>query len=167
MAPWNCGRWRATASSVRTEVVNGGPMGDHKGINLPGRAGEHPFAHRKGPRGPAVRPGRPAWIWWRSPSCARPTTCANCATVWAGSRVAIVAKIEKPRGLGKHRDDSRRHRRRHGGARRSGRGDGAGAGAAHSEVDHPARAAQGPLCDYRHPDAGIHDRATPRPRAPR
>ena len=46
-------------------------------------------------------------------------------------------------GVGQHRIDSGRSQRRDGGARRLGRGDFAREGAAYSEIDYPARAAQG------------------------
>ena len=122
------------------------------------RAGEHPVAHRKGSGRSAVRPHRRRRHGGALLRAHAPTTCDSCATGWAAGPIADRRQDRKAGGLGEHRSHPRRHRRRDGGARRSGRGDLAREGAAHPEIDHPARAPQGPLRDHRHPDAGIDDR---------
>ncbi len=81
--------------SVRTEVICGGPLGDNKGINLPGRAGEHPLDDREGPGGFAFRPEcrcRYGGALLRA-QCRRR---APTAIAWASARIPIIAKIEKP-----------------------------------------------------------------------
>ena len=71
----------ATDGEVRTRVEEGGPLGEHKGINLPGRGGLVARDHRQGPR----RPGASACTslrstTWRCRSCAPPTKCARRRT---------------------------------------------------------------------------------------
>ncbi len=66
---------------VRTIVIEGGVISDHKGINLPGIAVNVPALSEKDVEDLefALRLGA---TWWRCPSCATRTTCATCTRSW-------------------------------------------------------------------------------------
>jgi len=70
--------------AVRTEIVSGGPISDHKGINLPGVKVSIPSLTEKDLAD--LHFGlTPASIWWRSLSCGLPPTSPSFATVWANA----------------------------------------------------------------------------------
>ena len=47
---------RARGEDVECEVINGGPLGEHKGINLAGSCALHPRADRQRSCRPGIRP---------------------------------------------------------------------------------------------------------------
>ena len=126
-----------------TVVVNGGPLGEHKGINAPGRGRCPPSAltdegrRRICASGCARRRSRRAQL-----RADGRTTCQRRARSHRRAG-AIDAAHREDRAAGGGREsrrDSRRGARRDGGAGRSRARDAARAGAARAEGDHPARA---------------------------
>ena len=94
-----CVTLRATANdgtAVRFEVVSGGPIGDQKGINLPGVRVSAPSMSPKDLDD--LRGGlRPAWTTSRSHSFAPPMTCWPCAKEWARCACLSSPKSKSPR----------------------------------------------------------------------
>ena len=162
---------RAIASddvSVRTEVVTGGRIGDHKGINLPGVNVSIPSLTEKDLHD--LHFGLTAGVDMVALSFVRklPTTSSSSARASADAPIAIVAKIEKPEGweniepILDETDGVMVARGDLGvetGARESAR--------AFRSRSSAARAASRQVRHHRHPDAGVDDRATRSRRAPR
>ena len=110
-------RWPPTTSRVRTEVVTGGRIGDHKGINLPGVKVSIPSLTEKDLQD--LHFGLTAGVDMVALSFVRTADDVQQLRDRLGGRpVSIVAKIEKPEGWENIEPILRRHRRRDGGARR-------------------------------------------------
>ena len=144
-------------------VVNGGKLGEHKGINAPGVALPAAAVTKKDEDGPEVRPGarrRPRRAELRADARRLPRRHGgSCAR---RKRRAADREDRAPAGAGAPRRDPRGRRRRDGGARRSRARVPARAGAAHPEDDHRARPRARTSGDPR--DAGPRidaDRAAP------
>ena len=92
---------RRTAIRVRAEVVEGGMLGEHKGINLPGVGARAPRRSprrtaRTSPSGSRTASTTSALSFVRTPRTSR-----SAARRWSGPAgvVPIIAKIEKPEAL--------------------------------------------------------------------
>ena len=85
---------------MECEVINGGMLGEHKGINLPGIPVRVPSLTAKDEEDLefAIEAA-----WTRSPSrsCARRKMCAWCGSAWhaLGAETWIIAKLEKPQAI--------------------------------------------------------------------
>ena len=92
-------------STARQEVVcqveNGGELGEHKGINLPGVKLKIPSLTPKDRRDLhfALQNGRE--LCWRRVSCARPADvrAAKATIARAGKNTPVIAKLEKPEAI--------------------------------------------------------------------
>ena len=109
---------------MRFHVVSGGAVGDHKGINLPG-VHVSALAHRQGSGGSPVRPRR-GRRYGGAFLCPDAGDVVQLRSELRGRPAPIVAKIEKPEAWNNIEPILDVSRWRHGGARRSGRGNGAG-----------------------------------------
>jgi hypothetical protein len=112
------------------EIINGGMLGENKGINLPGIAVRVPSLTDKDSTDRDCR-----FV------CAHGGGCAAGAESGIGVRQRNLDHRQAGEAAG-HRApgrDSHRGRRHHGGARRPGRRSAAGKGAGDSEVHHQAR----------------------------
>src|ERR1700733_1401786 len=125
------------AVSVRCEVITGGVLSDHKGINLPGVELSTPSLTRKDMED--LHRGLDAGVDFVAlsfvPKAQRPaspqTLPGRARRAGSGDR-----QNRKARRLEKSRSDSRRKRRRDGGARRPWRRNGARKSTLHSEAHH-------------------------------
>ena len=144
---------------VVCEIVNGGMLGEHKGINLPGIPVRVPsltekdsedleFALKNGVDAIAVSFVRTA----EDVRLVRNRVSAYGCETW------IIAKLEKPQAI-EHLDAILAGRRRHhGGPRRPRRRDSPRAGSRHSEARHPPRRRVPQAGHHRHANARIDDR---------
>ncbi len=150
---------RIRKQEVICQVVNGGLLGEHKGINLPGvklRVPALTDKDRKDLRF-ALAHGADyiAVSFVRRPE---DVLLAKSLIRRAKKRHAGDRQAGKARSHRKPGSDSARFRGRDGGARRSGRGDEPRARSRGAEEHHRASARIPPSGDHRHADAGIHDR---------
>ena len=155
-------------TQVVCEVSNGGTLGEHKGINLPGVPLRVPSLTPKDHEDLrfAVRhtANYIAVSFVRSAKDVRQVHAARGA---GGIEHAGDREARKAGGDRGSRRDSRRCRRGDGGARRSGRRDEPGARARGAEADHRARPGSPRPGDHRDADARIHDGKSAGPRARR
>ena len=120
MEPSNCAPCRHDGIAVRTEVVCGGPISDHKGINLPGVNVRLPSLTEKDLAD--LHFGLNAGVDLVALSFVRSAGDVKQLRDRLGqSSRRHRRQNRKARGVGEHRADSGSHRRRYGGARRSGR----------------------------------------------
>ena len=140
----SCASTASRVTSCATTVVDGGALGEHKGINVPGVVLPSSALTPKdiddlafGAR--ARRRLRRAQLRAERRGPAAGARCAG-----AGRRAADAAhrQARTARGGRAHRRHSRGVRRRHGGARRPGPRAAARAGAARAEGESPARRAR-------------------------
>ena len=165
-APSNCARSPPTRSRVRTEVVTGGRIGDHKGINLPGVKVSIPSLTEKDLQD--LHFGLTAGVDMVALSFVRTAADVQQLRDRLGGRpISIVAKIEKPEGW----ENIEPILSITDGVMVA-RGD-LGVETALEKVPRIQKSIirrarrKGKIRDHRHPDAGVDDRAARRPRAPR
>ena len=144
----------------------------HAGRKQGHQSARHPgarsFADGKGRSRPRIRPAQ-----WRG--CHRRFICAHGGGHPSGAQPRFrvrqrnldhcqAGKAAGHRATGPHSPGLRRH---HGGARRSRRGGSAGARSGHPEAHHPQGQRVSQAGHHRHADAGIDDRQSRGPRAPK
>ena len=113
-----------TRQRIVCHVVNGGELGEHQGINLPGVKLRIPALTEKDLVD--LRFALECGVNYIGVSFVRTAAdvlAAKAAIEKTGRKTPVIAKLEKPEAIENHRRNSRSGRRRHGGARRSGRGD--------------------------------------------
>ena len=142
---------------VRTRVLTGGPVSDHKGLNLPGVKVSVPALTGKDADdlrwALGLRADLVALSFVQGPEDAGP---ARAIMDEVGRPPAAHREDRETPGGGDARGDRRRVRRDHGGPRRPGRGVPAGAGAAGAEARdqagrgrRPSRSSWPPRCSSR------------------
>ena len=150
----------AAGGRVRTRVVTGGVVSDHKGLNLPGVKVSVSRADRQGPGGPALgtrlRADMIALSFVQGPEDAAPSRRIMDE---AGVRLPLIAKIEKPHAIGAWPEVVEAFDADHGRSRRSRRRIPAGAGPDGPETDRRAGQGQGQAGHRGDPDAGVDDLA--------
>ena len=144
------------------EVVDGGLLGEHQGINLPGAVLSVPSLTAKDKKdlafGLSAQVDVVAISFVRSAADIRAVKKIIAA---AGTRYAGHRQAGKAPGHRKSRRDSADCRRRDGGARRPRRGSSARKGSHHPEAHHPPRPAMAQAGYHRDPDAGFDDPESP------
>jgi pyruvate kinase len=144
---------------VNCRVVNGGALGEHKGINLPGVQLHVPALTAKDRED--LRFALAHGVDYIAVSFVRrpeDVLLAKRLVRRARKDTPVIAKLEKPEAIENLEEILRVSGRRDGGARRLGRGDEPGARARGAESDHRQSAGVSPAGDYRNADAGIDDR---------
>ncbi len=153
---------------VVCDVVNGGILGEHQGINLPGVALSIPALTEKDRRD--LEFGISHGVDALAISFVR--TAADVSVVkqiiaGKGSDLPVIAKLEKPQAIDHLEEILEAGRRRDGCPRRSRRRNGAGKSSRDSETCDPAGGGVAQAGNHGHADAGIDDREPPSRRAPR
>ena len=125
---------------VECEVINGGVLGENKGINLPGIAVRVPSLTEKDEADLefGIKNGVDA-IAVSFVRTAEDVKLVKQRIAELGADTWVIAKLEKPQAIEHLEEILERGRRRDGRARRSGRRDAAGKGTGDSEAGHPAR----------------------------
>ncbi len=150
---------KVDGADVVCEIVNGGVLGENKGINLPGIPVKVPSLTEKDEEDLIFAIGQGvdaiAVSFVRTADDVRHVKRRLDALK---SDAWIIAKLEKPQAI-EHLDSILEVADGdHGGARRPGRGGAAGEGAGDPEAHHPARGGVSQAGDYGDADAGVDDR---------
>ncbi len=144
---------------VVCEIVNGGMLGEKKGINLPGIPVKVPSLTEKDEEDLIFAIGQGvdtvAVSFVRTADDVR-----HVKAPAGGAELGCVGDCEAGEAAGDRAPglDSRGGGRHHGGARRPGRGGAAGEGAGDPEAHHQARGGVPQAGDYGDADAGVDDR---------
>ena len=129
---------------VVCDVLNGGTLGEHQGINLPGTALSIPALTEKDRKD--LEFGLKHGVDAVALSFVRSAADVNMVkqiVTGHGSDTPLIAKLEKPQAIDHLEEILEACRWRDGRARRSGRGNGAGKSSGHSEACHPPRRRSG------------------------
>ncbi len=140
---------------LETEVVVGGPLSDHKGVNVPDVVLPIPALTVKDREDLEFAVSHGANYIGLS-FVQRPEDVVEAKRLIDG-RAWVMVKLEKPQALDNLRRDPGADRRGDGGARRSRRRTAARGSAAGAEAHRPAVARPGQAGGRRHADAGKHD----------
>lgn len=143
---------------VRTRVLVGGMVSDHKGLNIPGAALAVPALSRKDEQdlrwALSLRADLIALSFVRCPQDADPVRAIMDE---AGARLPVIAKIEKPQAVDALPEVLEAFDGLMVGARRPGRGAATRAGADGAKTRDRPGEGQGQAGHRRYPDAGVDD----------
>ena len=151
---------KKSRTELTCEVITGGELKSHQGIQAPGARLSHPALTDKDRSDVvfALEQGPLDYIAQSFVRRAADIEELRAFLTERGADVPIIAKIEKAEALEAFDEILRGGRRDHGRTRRSGDRDAGRAGAVAPEAHSARLSSAGEAFDHRHADAAIHDR---------
>ncbi len=141
------------SDAIETRVAVGGELSDRKGVNVPEAVLQLSPLTDKDRRDLAF--GLELGVDWVALSFVQRPEDIDEARGLIGDKAFLMAKIEKPSAVRRHRGDRRARRRDHGGARRPRRRGAGGERAGHPETHRPGLPPARQAGGGGHPDARV------------